>query len=77
MADTVIPFFASKFLSSCSIKENRACPCWMTVEMPDRVGQDGRYPVGAGEDGERVVVDRLPRIMCNVIDCRNNLYLCS
>ena len=47
------------------------------MEMPDRVGQDGRYPVGAGDDGERVVVDRLPRIMCNVIDCRNNLYLCS
>ena len=31
------------FLSSCSIKEDRdGCPCWMTVEMPDRVGQDGR-----------------------------------
>ena len=30
------------FLSSCSIKEDRdGCPCWMTVEMPDRVGQDG------------------------------------
>ena len=29
-------------------------------EMPDQVGHDGRYPVGAGDDGERVVVDRLP-----------------
>ena len=28
-------------LMSCSIKENRdGCPCWMTVEMPDRVGHD-------------------------------------
>ena len=47
------------FLSSCSIKEDRdGCPCWMTVEMPgqaghdgDKVGQDGRSPVGAGDDG--------------------------
>ena len=47
------------FLSSCSIKEDRdGCPCWMMVEMPDRVGhdgekvgQDGRSPVGAGDDG--------------------------
>ena len=30
------------FLSSCSIKEDRdGCPCWMMVEMPDRVGHDG------------------------------------
>ncbi|MBO5708157.1 MAG: hypothetical protein J6S01_02360 [Bacteroidales bacterium] len=29
-------------------------------EMPDKVGHDGRSPVGAGDDGERVVVDRLP-----------------
>ena len=29
-------------LMSCSIKEDRdGCPCWMTVEMPDRVGHDG------------------------------------
>ena len=29
-------------LMSCSIKEDRdECPCWMTVEMPDRVGHDG------------------------------------
>ncbi|MGN1219927.1 MAG: hypothetical protein ACI4TU_03195 [Candidatus Cryptobacteroides sp.] len=28
-------------LSSCSIKEDRSgCPCWMTVEMPDQVGND-------------------------------------
>ena len=47
------------FLSSCSIKEDRdGCPCWMTVEMSDlvghdgeKVGQDGRSPVGAGDDG--------------------------
>ena len=47
------------FLSSCSIKEDRdGCPCWMTVEMPgqaghdgEKVGQDGRSPVGAGDDG--------------------------
>ncbi len=47
------------FLSSCSIKEDRdGCPCWMMVEMPDqagddgeKVGQDGRSPVGAGDDG--------------------------
>ena len=47
------------FLSSCSIKEDRdGCPCWMTVEMPgqaghdgEKVGQDGRFPVGAGDDG--------------------------
>ena len=51
------------FLSSCSIKEDRdGCPCWMTVEMPgqaghdgEKVGQDGRSPVGAG-DGESVVL---------------------
>ena len=51
------------FLSSCSIKEDRdGCPCWMTVEMPDRVGHDGekvgqagRSSVGAG-DGESVVL---------------------
>ena len=30
------------------------------VEMPDQVGRGGRSPVGAGDDGERVVVDRLP-----------------
>ena len=46
------------FLSSCSIKEDRdGCPCWMTVEMSDLVGQDGRSPVGAGDD--RCVVLRL------------------
>ena len=49
------------FLSSCSIKEDRdGCPCWMTVEMPgqagydgEKVGQDGRSPVGAGDDESR------------------------
>lgn len=30
------------------------------LEMPDQVGYDGRSPVGAGYDGERTVVDRLP-----------------
>ena len=53
------------FLSSCSVKEDRSgCPCWMTVEMPgqagydgEKVGQDGRSPVGAGDD--RCVVLRL------------------
>ena len=30
------------------------------LEMPDQVGHDGRSPVGAGDDGKRVVVDRLP-----------------
>ena len=30
------------------------------LEMPDQVGHDGRSPVRAGDDGERVVVDRLP-----------------
>ena len=30
------------------------------VEMPDQVGRGGRSPVGAGDDGERTVVDRLP-----------------
>ena len=29
-------------------------------EMPDQAGHDGRSPVGAGDDGERTVVDRLP-----------------
>ena len=51
------------FLSSCSIKEDRdGCPCWMTVEMSDLVGQDGekvgkdgRSPVGAGDDGTVVL----------------------
>ena len=51
------------FLSSCSIKEDRdGCPCWMTVEMPgqaghdgEKVGQDGRFPVGAGDDGTVVL----------------------
>ena len=50
-------------LSSCSVKEDRSgCPCWMTVEMPDlvgqdgeKVGQDGRSPVGAGDDGTIVL----------------------
>lgn len=29
-------------LPSCFVKEDRdGCPCWMTVEMPDRVGHDG------------------------------------
>ena len=41
---------------SCSIKEDRdGCPCWMTVEMPDRVGQDWRSPVGTGDDGTVVL----------------------
>ena len=44
------------FLSSCSIKEDRdGCPCWMTVEMSDLVGHDGRSPVGAGDDGTVVL----------------------
>ena len=51
------------FLSSCSIKEDRnGCPCWMTVEMPgqaghdgEKVGHDGRSPVGAGDDGTVVL----------------------
>ena len=51
------------FLSSCSIKEDRdGCPCWMTVEMPgqaghdgEKIGQDGRFPVGAGDDGTVVL----------------------
>ena len=30
------------------------------LEMPDQVGYDGRSPVGAGDVGKRVVVDRLP-----------------
>ena len=30
------------------------------LEMPDHVRHDGRSSVGAGDDGERVVVDRLP-----------------
>ena len=30
------------------------------LEMPDQVGHDGRSLVRAGDDGERVVVDRLP-----------------
>ena len=30
------------------------------LEMPDQVGHDGRFPVGAGDDCERTVVDRLP-----------------
>ena len=43
------------FLSSCSIKEDRdGCPCWMMVEMPDLVGQDGtvvlRLRVNSDED---------------------------
>ena len=29
-------------------------------EIPDQVGYDGRSPVGAGDVGKRVVVDRLP-----------------
>ncbi len=44
------------FLSSCSIKEDRdGCPCWMTVEMPGQAGHDGRFPVGAGDDGTVVL----------------------
>ena len=50
-------------LSSCSVKEDRSgCPCWMMVEMPgqawhdgEKVGQDGRFPVGAGDDGTVVL----------------------
>ena len=30
------------------------------VEMPNQVGRGRRSPVGAGDDGERTVVDRLP-----------------
>ena len=30
------------------------------LEIPDQAGHDGRSPVGARDDGERVVVDRLP-----------------
>ena len=43
-------------LHSCFVKEDRdECPCWMTVEMPDRVGQDWRSPVGTGDDGTVVL----------------------
>ena len=42
-------------LPSCFVKEDRdECPCWMTVEMPDRVGHDGSVVLrlrGNSDDG--------------------------
>ena len=46
------------FLSSCSIKEDRdECPCWMTVEMPDRVGHDGSVVLRLRGNSDEDAVD--------------------
>ena len=46
------------FLSSCSIKEDRdGCPCWMTVEMPDRVGHDGSVVLRLRGNSDEDAVD--------------------
>ena len=46
------------FLSSCSIKEDRdGCPCWMMVEMPDLVGQDGTVVLRLRGNSDEDAVD--------------------
>ena len=45
-------------LSSCFVKEDRdECPCWMTVEMPDRVGQDGSVVLQLRGNSDEDAVD--------------------
>ena len=45
-------------LMSCSIKEDRdGCPCWMTVEMPDRVGHDGSVVLRLRGNSDEDAVD--------------------
>ena len=45
-------------LSSCFVKEDRdGCPCWMTVEMPDRVGQDGSVVLRLRGNSDEDAVD--------------------
>lgn len=46
------------FLSSCFVKEDRdGCPCWMTVEMPDRVGHDGSVVLRLRGNSDEEAVD--------------------
>ena len=46
------------FLSSCFVKEDRdGCPCWMTVEMPDRVGHDGSVVLRLRGNSDEDAVD--------------------
>ena len=45
-------------LSSCFVKEDRdECPCWMTVEMPDRVGQGGSVVLRLRGNSDEDAVD--------------------
>ena len=45
-------------LSSCFVKEDRdECPCWMTVEMPDRVGHDGSVVLWLRGNSDEDAVD--------------------
>ena len=45
-------------LMSCSIKEDRdGCPCWMSVEMPDRVGHDGSVVLRLRGNSDEDAVD--------------------
>jgi len=45
-------------LSSCFVKEDRdECPCWMTVEMPDRVGHDGSVVLRLRGNSDEDAVD--------------------
>ena len=45
-------------LSSCFVKEDRdECPCWMTVEMPDRVRHDGSVVLRVRGNSDEDAVD--------------------
>ena len=45
-------------LLSCFVKEDRdECPCWMTVEMPDRVGHDGSVVLRLRGNSDEDAVD--------------------
>ena len=45
-------------LPSCFVKEDRdECPCWMTVEMPDRVGHDGSVVLRLRGNSDEDAVD--------------------
>ena len=51
-------------LSSCFVKEDRdECPCWMTVEMPDRVGHDGSVVLRLRGNSDEDAVDYAYKVL--------------
>ena len=57
-------------LSSCFVKEDRGgCPCWMTVEMPDRVGHDGSVVLRLRGNSDEDAMDYTYKVSESEIVC--------